>query len=51
MTEPSSPISRRSLAGLEALDYRKTYQQFLDFKPYPKQKEFLNGAKRSASGC
>ncbi len=34
--------------GLEALDYRRTYQQFLDFKPYPKQWEFLNlGSKFS----
>src|SRR5581483_11386163 len=30
-----------TLAGLEALDYRKTYQQFFDFQPYAKQKEFL----------
>jgi phage terminase large subunit-like protein len=27
--------------GLQALDYRKTYQQFFDFQPYTKQKEFL----------
>ena len=27
--------------GLEAAVYRKTYQQFFDFKPYPKQKDFL----------
>ena len=27
------------LAGLEALDYRRTYQQFYDFRPYPRQKE------------
>jgi len=27
--------------GLEAAVYRKTYQQFFDFAPYPKQREFL----------
>jgi len=30
------------LSGLQALDYRKTFQQFYDFTPYPKQKEFLD---------
>lgn len=30
------------LGQLEALDYRKTYQQFFDFQPYPKQREFLD---------
>lgn len=29
------------LDGLEALDYRRTYQSFFDFRPYAKQKEFL----------
>lgn len=28
--------------GLLALHHRKTYQQFFDFRPYPKQKEFLD---------
>ena len=27
--------------GLEAAVYRKTYQQFFQFAPYRKQKEFL----------
>lgn len=27
--------------GLEAAVYRRTYQQFFDFRPYPKQKQFL----------
>lgn len=38
------PVSelKEILAGLEALDYRRTYQQFLDFKPYPRQKDFLD---------
>jgi hypothetical protein len=26
------------LDGLEALDYRRTYQQFYDFRPYAKQR-------------
>src|SRR5690349_19283270 len=29
------------LAGLEALDYQKTYRQFFQFRPYPKQLAFL----------
>lgn len=33
---------KATLAGLQALDYRKTYQQFYDFKPYPKQKQFMD---------
>jgi phage terminase large subunit-like protein len=28
--------------GLEAALYRKRYQQFFDFRPYPKQQEFLD---------
>lgn len=37
-----------TLAGLRALDYRKTYQQFYDFQPYEKQKDFyaLGATKR-----
>jgi phage terminase large subunit-like protein len=47
VTEPSSDDLKAILAGLRALDYRKTYQQFFDFKPYPKQQEFLDdGAKK-----
>lgn len=42
MAEPSTAELKEILAGLEALDYRRTYQQFFDFKPYPKQLEFLN---------
>jgi phage terminase large subunit-like protein len=30
-----------TLEELEALDYRRTYQKFYDFKPYKHQKEFL----------
>jgi phage terminase large subunit-like protein len=37
---PSQEQLLEVLAGLEALDYRKTYQQFYDFKPYPKQRAF-----------
>jgi hypothetical protein len=44
--EPSLADLQETLAGLEALDYRKTYQQFFDFKPYPKQKEFLNARRK-----
>jgi phage terminase large subunit-like protein len=48
MAEPSVAELKEILAGLEALDYRRTYQQFFDFKPYTKQKEFLDaGAKYS----
>ncbi len=31
-----------TLAELEALDYRQTFQKFFVFKPYPKQLEFLS---------
>lgn len=41
MTEPSVADLKQVLAGLQALDYRRTYQQFYDFKPYRKQREFL----------
>jgi phage terminase large subunit-like protein len=41
MAEPSVAELKQVLAGLQALDYRRTYQQFFDFKPYPKQKDFL----------
>ena len=41
MTQPSIAELQEILSGLQALDYRKTYQQFFDFKPYPKQMEFL----------
>jgi phage terminase large subunit-like protein len=42
VTERSVAELKEILSGLEALDYRRTYQQFYDFKPYAKQKEFLN---------
>src|SRR3954469_9156745 len=42
MTGPSIADLQETLAGLEALDYRRTYQQFFDFRPYPKQKDFLD---------
>jgi phage terminase large subunit-like protein len=42
MAEPSVADLKEILAGLEALDYRRTYQQFFDFAPYRKQKEFLD---------
>jgi phage terminase large subunit-like protein len=32
---------REIAEGLEAAVYRKTYQQFFDFQPYAKQKEFM----------
>lgn len=37
-----------TLEGLEALDYRLTFQKFYDFKPYPKQRAFftLGATKR-----
>src|ERR1700760_3493587 len=41
MAEPTTAELKEILAGLEALEYRKTYQQFFDFKPYTRQKEFL----------
>jgi hypothetical protein len=38
-----SPEKLRTLAeGLEAAVYRKLYQQFYSFGPYPKQREFLD---------
>jgi len=38
---------KQILSGLQALDYRRTYQQFYDFQPYPKQKQFLDmGARK-----
>jgi phage terminase large subunit-like protein len=42
MAEPSSAELKDILAGLKALDYRRTYQQFYDFTPYPKQREHLD---------
>jgi phage terminase large subunit-like protein len=48
MAEPSVAELKQVLAGLQALEYRRTYQQLLDFKPYPKQREFLDlGAAKS----
>jgi phage terminase large subunit-like protein len=48
MAEPSVSELQEILAGLQALDYRRTYQQFYDFKPYAKQREFLDlGSIRS----
>ncbi len=41
MAERSVAELKEILAGLEALDYRRTYQQFYDFKPYTKQRAFL----------
>jgi phage terminase large subunit-like protein len=41
MTEPTTAELKDILAGLQALDYRRTYQQFYDFKPYARQKDFL----------
>src|SRR5260221_376818 len=31
-----------TLEELEALDYRLTYQKFYDFKPYARQREFMD---------
>jgi phage terminase large subunit-like protein len=42
MTEPPLAKLQETLAQLEALDYQKTYRQFFQFRPYPKQKEFLD---------
>lgn len=42
MAEPSLTELKEILSGLEALDYRRTYQKFYDFAPYPKQMEFLS---------
>ena len=41
MAERSLSELKEILSGLEALDYRRTYQKFYDFAPYPKQMEFL----------
>lgn len=41
MAERSLTELKEILSGLEALDYRRTYQKFYDFAPYPKQMEFL----------
>jgi phage terminase large subunit-like protein len=46
MPEPSIAELQETLAGLEALDYQKTYRQFFQFAPYPKQLEFLNCGAR-----
>jgi len=48
MAEPSLSELKEILSGLEALDYRRTFQQFYDFKPYPKQEQFflLGASKR-----
>ena len=42
MVERSVSDLKEILAGLEALDYRLTFQKFYDFKPYARQKEFLD---------
>jgi len=42
MAELSLSELQETLAGLEALDYQKTYRQFFQFEPYPKQREFLD---------
>ena len=42
MTDLPLAELQETLAGLEALDYRKTYQQFFDFRPYARQREFLD---------
>ncbi len=42
MAERSVAELQEILAGLEALDYQKTYRQFFQFRPYAKQKEFLD---------
>lgn len=41
MAERSLAELQEILAGLEALDYQKTYRQFFQFEPYPKQREFM----------
>jgi phage terminase large subunit-like protein len=41
MSEPSVGELKDILAGLQALDYRRTFQQFFDFQPYARQREFL----------
>src|ERR1700683_538250 len=48
MTQPSLAELKETLAVLEAIDYRKTYQQFFYFEPYEKQKAFfaLGSSKR-----
>jgi len=42
MAEHSLAELKEILSGLEALDYQKTYRQFYQFEPYPRQREFLN---------
>lgn len=42
MAERSVSDLKEILAGLEALDYRLTFQKFYDFRPYARQKEFLD---------
>lgn len=42
MTERSITELQEILSGLEALDYQKTYRQFFQFVPYPRQKDFLD---------
>src|SRR5580704_11575853 len=48
MIQPSLAELKETLAVLEAIDYRKTYQQFFYFEPYEKQKQFfaLGATKR-----
>jgi phage terminase large subunit-like protein len=48
MAQPSLAELKETLAVLEAIDYRKTYQQFFYFEPYEKQKQFfaLGATKR-----
>lgn len=41
MTERTPEELKAILAGLQALEYRRTYQRFFQFAPYPKQREFL----------
>lgn len=48
MTDPSVADLKEILAGLQALDYQRTYRQFFQFEPYPRQKDFLDmGSVRS----
>lgn len=48
MSEPSLAELQETLAELEALDYQKTFRQFFQFTPYPKQKQFLDlGSEKS----
>ncbi len=41
MAQPSLAELKETLAVLEAIDYRKTYQQFFYFEPYGKQLAFF----------